>query len=111
MKHLNVRVAWHDNRWNGAICLNPAGNSFCVDLERIRESRDEDQEMKWAGKLFSELDAATLPPCKAESAAFMNRTEWTRSVIHPYAGLPKTKETHGHLLETHIRVPPYSTFD
>jgi len=110
MKHLNVRVAWHDNRWNGAICLNPAGNSFCVDLERIRESRDEGQEMKWAGKLFSELDAAALPPCKAESAAFMNGTEWTRSVIHPYADLPKTKETHGHLLETHIRVPPYSTF-
>jgi ATP-dependent exoDNAse (exonuclease V) alpha subunit len=110
MKHLNVRVAWHDNRWNGTICRDPSGNSFCVDLERIREARNEVNEVKWAGKLFSELAADALPPCKAESAAFMNGTEWPRVVNHPYAGLPKTRETHGHLQETIIRVPPYSTF-
>lgn len=110
MKHLNVRVAWHDNRWNGAVCLDPAGNSFCVDLERIREGRDEVHEVKWAGKPFSELGADALPPCQAESAAFMNSAEWTRTVNHPYAGLTKTRETHGSLLETSIRIPAYSTF-
>ena len=62
MRHLNVRVAWHDNKWNGTICRDPVGNSFCVDLERIRESRDEVKEVKWAGKRFSELEADDLPP-------------------------------------------------
>lgn len=110
MKHLNVRVAWHDSRWNGTVCRDPAGNSFCVDLERIREARDEVSEVKWAGKRFSELYADDLPPCKAESAAFMNDTEWFRVVNHPYASLTKTKETHGNLQETRIRVPEYSSF-
>lgn len=110
MKHLNVRVAWHDNRWNGSVCSNPAANSFCVDLERIREGRDEVQELKWAGQPFAKLEANALPPCKAESAAFMNDAEWVRDVKHPYAGISKTRDTHGHLLETDIRVPPYSTF-
>lgn len=110
MKHLNVRVAWHDNRWNGSVCQDPAANSFCMDLERIRESRDEVKELKWAGQPFSKLDSHTLPPCKAESAAFMNDAEWVRDVKHPYAGISKTYDTHGHLLPTDIRVPPYSTF-
>jgi ATP-dependent exoDNAse (exonuclease V) alpha subunit len=110
MKHLNVRVAWHDNKWNGTVCRDPVGNSFCVDLERIREERNELNEVKWAGKRFSELESIDLPPCKAESAAFMNDAEWIRTVNHPYATSAKTQETHGHLQETHIRVPPFSTF-
>ena len=28
MFHLNVRVAWHDNRWNGTVCNDPLGNSY-----------------------------------------------------------------------------------
>ncbi|MBX7136064.1 MAG: ATP-dependent RecD-like DNA helicase, partial [Fimbriimonadaceae bacterium] len=110
MHHLNVRVAWHDSRWNGTVCKDPSENSFCVDLERIRASRDEVQELKWAGTPFSKVPADALPPCKAESAAFMNATEWTRVVVHPYADLTKTRDTHGHLQETKIRVPKYATF-
>jgi len=39
MHHLNVRVAWHDNRWDGHVCRQPALNGFCLDLERIRAER------------------------------------------------------------------------
>ncbi|MRD47435.1 AAA family ATPase [Caenimonas koreensis DSM 17982] len=110
MFHLNVRVAWHDNRWNGAVCTDPLANSYCLDLERIRSSRQDGQEVKFSGKLFADLGPDDLPPCKAESGAFMNREQWVRTVEHPYAGNKKTKDTHGHLLKTNIPVPPYSTF-
>lgn len=110
MFHLNVRVAWHDNRWNGAVCNDPLSNSYCLDLERIRASRSDEQEVMFKGKLFSDLLSQNLPPCKAESGAFMNAVKWTRSFEHPYASNKKTQSTHGHLQKTNFTVEPYSTF-
>ena len=110
MNHLNVRVAWHDNRWNGTVCKSPADNSFCVDLDRIRQERNEVDEGLVAGTPFCKLQPDKLPPCKAESAAFMNTEEWWREVKHPYQENKKTQMTHGHLRPTKICIPPYSTF-
>jgi hypothetical protein len=110
MHHLNVRVAWHDNRWNGTVCRHPCANSFCVDLDRIRAERDDASEQPLAGKHFAELTSKQHPPCKAESGAFMNSREWIREFNHPYQSLKKTQETHGHLKPTNIRVEPYTTF-
>jgi hypothetical protein len=108
--HLNVRVAWHDNRWNGAVCNDPLLNSYCLDLDRIRSSRLDAKEVLFRGKLFADMAPDDLPPCKAESGAFMNHQQWVRTVEHPYAKNKKAQETHGHLLKTNIPVPPYSTF-
>lgn len=110
MFHLNVRVAWHDNRWNGSVCNDPLLNSYCLDLERIRSSRQDAQEVKFKGKLFADIAPDDLPPCKAEAGAFMNQHQWVRSVEHPYASNKKAQATHGHLLKTNIPVAPYSTF-
>ena len=110
MVHLNVRVAWHDSRWNGSICKDPAGNSFCVDLDRIRMERNDDAEIKLAGKLFAELKPDQLPPCMAESAAFMNAKEWIRVVNHPYRDNKNAVATHGHLKSTPLKIREYSTF-
>jgi hypothetical protein len=76
MHHLNVRVAWHDNKWDGTVCRNPSGNAFCVDLDRIRAERDDVVEDRLTGKWFAELKPQQMPPCKAESGAFMNSREW-----------------------------------
>jgi ATP-dependent exoDNAse (exonuclease V) alpha subunit len=111
MNHLNVRVAWHDDRWNGTVCRAPSGNAFCVDLDRIRKERNDAAEDRIAGKAFADLDPTTqLPPCKAEAGAFMNEREWWREVDHPYRENKKAFETHGHLRPTRIKVPPFSTF-
>ncbi|QQA41784.1 AAA family ATPase [Pelagovum pacificum] len=40
----------------------------------------------------------------------MNDEEWTRRFVHPYAGIKKAAETHGHLKPTAVKVPPYATF-
>ena len=51
-----------------------------------------------------------LPACKAESGAFMNDEEWSRRFVHPYAGIKKAEETHGHLKPTLVKIPSYATF-
>jgi hypothetical protein len=110
MFHLNVRVAWHDNRWNGTVCTDPLRNSYCLDLERIRSGRNDVLELALRGRDFATLSAAELPPCQAESAAFMNSNTWIRTVEHPYANNKKAHATHSHLMKTEIPVPPYTTF-
>ncbi|RAI71188.1 hypothetical protein DOZ80_04895 [Pseudomonas fluorescens] len=110
MFHLTARVAWHDSQWNGRVCRSPSCNSFCVALDRIREERDDAREDSLAGRLWSELSPEQLPACKAESGAFMSSVEWTRRFDHPYAGIKKAAETHGHLKPTLVKVPPFATF-
>ena len=51
IKHLCLRMAWHDNKWNGEICKNPAENDYCIGeysllSERIRRRRDLEIESK-----------------------------------------------------------------
>ena len=110
MFHLTVRVAWHDSRWEGRVCKDPSSNCFCVALDRVREERDDDKEDASAGQLWKEISLAELPPCKAESGAFMSPHEWTREFVHPYSANPKAAETHGHLKPTLVKVPAYATF-
>jgi hypothetical protein len=110
MFHLSVRVAWHDDRWNGTICLSPAKNAFCAWLDRIREEKVPEEEQKLSGRCFSDLSSNDLPPCKAESGAFMNDKAWVRVFKHPYKDIPAASATHGHLKPTRISAPPYSTF-
>lgn len=110
MFHLTARVAWHDSRWNGTVCRQPSCNAFCAALDRIREERDDAREDAIAGKRWNTLESDELPPCKAESGAFMNDEEWSRRFVHPYAGIAKAEDTHGHLKPTLVKIPAYATF-
>ena len=109
--HLTIRVAWHDNQWDGTICRAPSRNSFCIALDRIRETpRDDDKEDRLAGLSWADLSADDLPPCIAEAGGFMTPHEWVRLAKHPYQTLKATRKTHGHLAPTPFTAPPYSTF-
>ncbi|MEP0133365.1 MAG: AAA family ATPase [Eudoraea sp.] len=68
LKHITLRVAWHDNKWNGAICKDPENNTYCNGFhsllsERIRRRKDEslEQEILNKGKALKDIDY--LPPC------------------------------------------------
>src|SRR5882724_1682778 len=102
MFHLTLRVAWHDDRWNGTICRAPSKNSFCVALDRIREERDDAKEDIQALKerSWSKLRFDQMPPCIFESAGFMNDCDWKRTFDHPFRKNKKTADTHGHLKPT-----------
>lgn len=108
--HLTIRVAWHENQWDGTVCKHPSHNSFCLMLDRIRESRNDEAEEQVAGQPFDKLKPDQLPACIAEAGAFMNSRAWNREFKHPYQNIPKAAETHGHLLPRSMQVPPYSTF-
>jgi hypothetical protein len=110
MFHLTARVAWHDSRWDGRVCQAPSCNSFCASLDRIRLERRDAEEDVLSRRPWSELAPDQLPPCKAESGAFMNASEWVRRFEHPYAGIKKAGDTHGHLKPTSVKVPPFATF-
>lgn len=64
-QHLTVRVAWHQEQWNGTVCRCASNNSFCLDLDRIREERDDACEDRVGGKLFTDFPLERLPPCRA----------------------------------------------
>jgi hypothetical protein len=105
-----MRVAWHGSKWNGRVCPAPSSNSFCVALDRIREEKDDSALDQIAGVSWDELTSEQLPPCKAESGAFMNERPWIRRFEHPYSKNKKAAETHGGLRPTVVRVPEYSAF-
>ncbi len=77
MAHLTLRVAWHDNKWNGTVCRNPLTNTYCNGFnsllsERIRRRKDEniEDEIANSGKSLSEIDY--LPPCFWSANLFGN---------------------------------------
>ncbi|MCF7453016.1 AAA family ATPase [Vibrio sp. A1-1] len=72
-KHISIRLAWHDDGWNGHICQHPERNVYCVGCksypgEVIRERRDLNWEKSVAGKPFNELER--IPPCVYSANAF-----------------------------------------
>jgi hypothetical protein len=69
MRHLTLRVAWHDRAWDGAVCNHPSDNAFCLALDRIREGRDDRYEDSVAGRSWADLSGNGLPPCRAEAGA------------------------------------------
>ena len=103
MKHISIRVPWHDNKWNGTVCSKASCNSYCMNLRRIFETRDNQHEDSLTGKAFSELSDKDLPACKAENGYFMNEHEFKRIIKHPYKAGP-----HADLIPTELSVEPYS---
>jgi ATP-dependent exoDNAse (exonuclease V) alpha subunit len=109
-QHLSIRVAWHDSKWNGAVCKNPSQNAFCLNLPRIYQDKDDKVEETLSGKHWAELEGKQLPPCMAEGGSFMSTRKYSRQFNHPY-NKPRSKDIpHLVLKPTTIEVPPYSCF-
>ena len=85
-KHLSVRMAWHDNKWNGRICTDPAGNNYCegaYSLLSDRIARRKNVEVETANE-GEELDVQSpeyTPPCYWSSNAF---SPITNQIVHTH---------------------------
>jgi exodeoxyribonuclease V alpha subunit len=104
--HLTVRMAWHDNNWNGCVCQNPAENPYCVGTHsllsgRLERDRNLKTEEACAGKGISKLTAEQMPPCFWSINAF-GSTEGPIEHKHPF---PWLKVPH---IQDSIK--PYSVF-
>src|SRR5438874_8549749 len=72
LRHLSVRVPWHDAGWDGTVCRSPRQNSSCLALNRIGATKDDTTEEGYAGKPLSEVPDADAPPCFAERVNFLS---------------------------------------
>lgn len=110
IKHLSIRVTWHDSKWNGTMCQNPSQNSFCLNLPRIYAEKDDEVEDDLAGQHWADLEQHQLPPCKGEGGGFMSSRSYKRLFNHPYNKPNMRNIPHLALRPTNIDVPPYSSF-
>lgn len=106
LKHLSVRVPWHDNAWNGTICNNPKDNSACLILRNCSLERDDEKEQSLCGQKIKNLSQADFPVCLRESGAIMADFGFDKNINHPYAAF--SPNTHGHLKPTNLHFPSYS---
>lgn len=106
LKHLSIRVPWHDNGWNGSICNNPKSNGACLVLKNCALNRNDEQECSLAGKSLKDLSEDNYPVCIGERAVFMAPFTINRTLSHPYA--ESSPDTHGHLKPTRIQMPAFS---
>ncbi|SHO59924.1 AAA family ATPase [Algoriphagus zhangzhouensis] len=106
LKHLSVRVPWHDNRWNGTVCNSPGSNGACLILRNCALNRDDENEKKHAGESLEHLDEKNYPVCVGERATFMAPFAFYKTLKHPY--IKSSPSTHGHLKPTSVRFPSFS---
>ena len=108
MKHISIRVPWHDNNWNGQICKIPCQNTFCSQLPRIAENKKCCVDNTCAGLSFSTLSEDEMPACLNENGSFMNENPYKRTFRHVYSNYPNLP--HSSLLPTVVDVPEYTYF-
>ena len=106
VRHVSVRVPWHDNGWDGSVCVAPQNNLACLKLRRIAEKKDETTEAEFAGRHFNDLRTEDLPPCVTERVSFMSPRGFSRSHDHPYRW--DDNGPHGHLRPTPVNYIPYA---
>ena len=104
LRHLSIRVPWHDTGWNGTVCADPVNNASCLRLHNIHERRDDSVEVELHGRRIDELEPSHQPPCVAERATFMADFPITRWAQHPY----RTSPVHKHFRPTPVELPPYT---
>lgn len=76
MKHISIRLPWHDRGWDGCVCSNPAKNSYCkgfhsVNAEKIRRDKEDKKEEKIAGLPY-DANWKYHPPCTETINVFGN---------------------------------------
>jgi hypothetical protein len=105
LRHLSVRVPWHDTDWTGRICRAPSANGSCLALPRITEDRLDAVEDENAGTDWNALEAS-LPPCVRERVGFMRDRDFATRITHPYAS--RQSPPHEHLTPLTLKFPRYS---
>lgn len=106
VRHLTIRVPWHDSGWTGTFCQSCTTNTSCTVLPRIATGRDDAFEMLHVGESFESFDRSQYPPCVDEHGTFMSQFPLSMEKKHPYS--ESAKATHGHFTDTPYTIRPYS---
>lgn len=106
LRHLSVRVPWHDSGWNGTVCNAPHLNGACARLKRIAGSKKDEIELPLAGKRLDELAENHWPSCVDERGAFM--APFATETVKRHALAQSSPKHYGHFQPTRQRYPAYS---
>lgn len=106
LKHISLRVPWHDSGWNGCICKDPKNNLSCLRLGNIMLSKDENKESEIKGEVIVDLNEEYNPPCIAERGSFMSEFDYTVKKSHPY--VKNNDFNYKHFLPTSYTYKKYS---
>jgi hypothetical protein len=106
LRHVSIRVPWHDSGWNGMVCNQPRQNTACLKLVNIAESKVELDEEAVRGQSLQDMDPARFPPCVKERGTFMAPFPLDRFHEHPY--VKASQETHVHFKPTRLHYPAYA---
>ena len=104
VRHLSVRVPWHDRAWDGHICNQPLENSSCLALKLIAENRNDGVEKRIAGRAFDKLGREQLPPCLRASATFLSPHSHAFDSVMDYSNWSKD---HAHILPRTVHLPAW----
>ena len=105
LRHMSIRVPWHDTGWNGKVCTDPVNNASCLRLANIHARRNDSVEVEVRSRRIDELQHSQQPPCVAERGTFMADFPIMRRIQHPYF---KTSAVHKHYRSTPVELPPFS---
>ena len=89
-KHITVRMAWHDNNWNGKVCKSPAENNYCTGTHsllsaRIQREKNTKLETQYPGTKIGSFENYT-PPCYWSCNAF-SKEAYDVKIEHPFENI------------------------
>ncbi|XVJ60006.1 MAG: AAA family ATPase [Tepidisphaera sp.] len=106
LRHISIRVPWHDAGWAGVVCSAPHLNGACAKLKRVAATKRDDVEVRVAGKSLNELSREQWPCCVDERGMFMAPFELQTEKRHALAS--KSPKYFGHFKPTLQRYPAFS---
>jgi hypothetical protein len=106
LRHISIRVPWHESKWNGSVCADPKRNTACLKLVNIANRKNDAVEAKCAGKSIADLQNSEFPACVTERGTFMADFPFERHHEHPYC--KTSPDTHAHFKPTPLRYPAYA---
>ena len=104
IRHVSIRVPWHDRGWDGHVCDEPFANSSCLALKLVAENRKDSFEQLKHGEPFDDLQDKDVPPCLRTSAAFLSPRPYTFESVMAYS---KWSRDHEHILPRSLHLPAW----
>lgn len=104
IRHVSVRVPWHDRVWDGHVCDAPTANASCLALKLIAEARDDAVELALAGEAIDELPFDKAPPCIKASGGFLAGRPQTFQSVMSYS---RWSESHRHMKPKTLHLPAF----
>ena len=116
VKHVSVRFAWHDDKWDGGICRDPERNIYCTGnysllSPRLQRRIQIDTEHRYKNQKISKCVKETnyVPPCYWCINALGNEKNKVEEA-HPFSDRGRTNNEWGAVPAIEYDLDVFSVF-